>query len=131
MPNCGLLLNDGTSFIELNAGGFILLNDSSCDVEPGGGEAEPTGGGPLPSRRGRLQLYKKKKQQDVPPNLVDRLLDLPEDVSDVQAQQAFALENALKAAELALRQEELLRIQQHQALLLKEDEELIWLLMME
>jgi hypothetical protein len=32
--NCGLLLNDGTSFLLLNEG-FLLLNDDSCVSEPG------------------------------------------------------------------------------------------------
>lgn len=34
MANCGLLLNDGSSFILLNDGGAILLNDNSCATEP-------------------------------------------------------------------------------------------------
>jgi hypothetical protein len=35
--NCGLLLNDGTSFVLLNTGDFVLLNDNTCLAEPGGG----------------------------------------------------------------------------------------------
>lgn len=37
MANCGILLNDGTSFLLLNDGtSFLLLNDNTCDAEPGG-----------------------------------------------------------------------------------------------
>lgn len=40
MANCGLLLNDGSSFVLLNDGSsFLLLNDNTCDFEPG---QEPT-----------------------------------------------------------------------------------------
>jgi hypothetical protein len=35
MANCGLLKNDGSSFFLLNAGGVLLLNDSSCGTEAG------------------------------------------------------------------------------------------------
>lgn len=44
MANCGLLLNDGTSFLLLNDGSFFLLNDNSCDLEPGAVEATGAGG---------------------------------------------------------------------------------------
>lgn len=46
MANCGLLLNDGSSFVLLNDGASaILLNDSSCAFEPGqGGDQQPTSG---------------------------------------------------------------------------------------
>ena len=45
MANCGLVLNEG-SFIGLNDGGAILLNDDSCAVQPGGGvdTSGPAGG---------------------------------------------------------------------------------------
>jgi hypothetical protein len=37
MSYCGLLLNDGTSFVLLNDGAsFLLLNDNSCATEPSG-----------------------------------------------------------------------------------------------
>jgi hypothetical protein len=39
MANCGLLLNDGSSFVILNAGGVLLLNDTSCGTEAGISEA--------------------------------------------------------------------------------------------
>jgi hypothetical protein len=46
MANCGLLLNDGTSFVLLNDGiSAVLLNDESCSVEPGQGGASDTKGG--------------------------------------------------------------------------------------
>jgi hypothetical protein len=35
VANCGLLLNDGASFVLLNAGGVLLLNDTSCGTEAG------------------------------------------------------------------------------------------------
>lgn len=35
MANCGLLLNDGTSFLLINSGDFLLLNDNTCATEPG------------------------------------------------------------------------------------------------
>jgi hypothetical protein len=35
VANCGLLKNDGSSFFLLNAGGVLLLNDSSCGTEAG------------------------------------------------------------------------------------------------
>lgn len=35
MANCGILLNDGTSFLLLNSGDFFLLNDNTCTAEPG------------------------------------------------------------------------------------------------
>jgi hypothetical protein len=36
MANCGILLNDGTSFLMLNDGtSFVLLNDNTCTSEPG------------------------------------------------------------------------------------------------
>lgn len=38
MANCGLLLNDGSSFVLLNDGtSAILLNDNTCAFEPGQG----------------------------------------------------------------------------------------------
>jgi hypothetical protein len=33
--NCGLVQNDGTSLFLLNAGGVLLLNDTSCSVQAG------------------------------------------------------------------------------------------------
>jgi hypothetical protein len=39
LSNCGLVLNDGTSFTLLNAGGILLLNDNSCAVESGVSES--------------------------------------------------------------------------------------------
>jgi hypothetical protein len=47
MANCGLLLNDGSSFILLNSGGVVLLNDNSCGTEAGVSESplEATGTG--------------------------------------------------------------------------------------
>lgn len=48
MANCGLLLNDGTTFVGLNDGFAILLNDNSCAFEPGAGATQETdnkGGG--------------------------------------------------------------------------------------
>jgi hypothetical protein len=44
LANCGLLLNDGTSFVLLN-GGFLLLNDGSCSTEPGAGGVGGVPGG--------------------------------------------------------------------------------------
>jgi hypothetical protein len=48
MANCGLLLNDGSSFVLLNDNvSVILLNDASCAFEPGadtGGGAAIVGG---------------------------------------------------------------------------------------
>jgi hypothetical protein len=35
MADCGLVLNDGTSFVLLNSGGVILLNDATCGTEAG------------------------------------------------------------------------------------------------
>jgi hypothetical protein len=35
VANCGLLKNDGSSFFLLNAGGVLLLNDTSCGTEAG------------------------------------------------------------------------------------------------
>jgi hypothetical protein len=35
VANCGLLQNDGSSFFLLNAGGVLLLNDTSCGTEAG------------------------------------------------------------------------------------------------
>jgi hypothetical protein len=39
MANCGLLKNDGSSFFLLNAGGVLLLNDTSCGTEAGVSES--------------------------------------------------------------------------------------------
>jgi hypothetical protein len=67
MANCGLLLNDGTSFVLLNDGtSAILLNDSSCAFEPGqgGGATPPTtdGGGFVEGHRG--SHYWRKYQEE-------------------------------------------------------------------
>lgn len=68
MANCGLLLNDGSSFILLNDGtSAILLNDNSCAFEPGGGGGVvtptiPPGGG-YPVHRG--SLYWKRYQEEL------------------------------------------------------------------
>jgi hypothetical protein len=35
MADCGLVLNDGTSFVLLNSGGVLLLNDATCGTEAG------------------------------------------------------------------------------------------------
>jgi hypothetical protein len=35
MANCGLLLNDGSSFVLLNSGGVLLLNEATCGTEAG------------------------------------------------------------------------------------------------
>lgn len=48
MANCGILLNDGTSFLLLNSGDFFLLNDNSCDAEPGGSTPPPSPPPPAP-----------------------------------------------------------------------------------
>jgi hypothetical protein len=39
VANCGLLKNDGSSFFLLNAGGVLLLNDTSCGTEAGVSES--------------------------------------------------------------------------------------------
>jgi hypothetical protein len=39
MANCGLLLNDGSSFVLLNSGGVLLLNDNTCGTEAGVSES--------------------------------------------------------------------------------------------
>jgi hypothetical protein len=39
VANCGLLQNDGSSFFLLNAGGVLLLNDTSCGTEAGVSES--------------------------------------------------------------------------------------------
>jgi hypothetical protein len=45
MAHCGLLLNDGSSFILLNDGhSVILLNDTSCTSDPGRAPATSAGG---------------------------------------------------------------------------------------
>ena len=50
MANCGLLLNDGSSFILLNDGtSVILLNDSTCAFEPGQGEEAEAPAVPAPT----------------------------------------------------------------------------------
>jgi hypothetical protein len=67
MANCGLLLNDGTSFVLLNDGtSFLLLNDNSCSSEPG---ADLGAGGDLGHRgslywkRYQAELRRKKKKK--------------------------------------------------------------------
>jgi hypothetical protein len=39
VANCGLLKNDGSSFFLLNAGGVLLLSDTSCGTEAGVSES--------------------------------------------------------------------------------------------
>jgi hypothetical protein len=71
MANCGLLLNDGTSFILLNSGDFYLLNDNSCATEPGATppvvvvDTIPPGGGSLERYTHRGSLYWKKYQEEL------------------------------------------------------------------
>jgi hypothetical protein len=65
MANCGLLLNDGTSFVLLNDGASaVLLNDNSCSVEPGSGPL-PGGGHALWDIHHRGSRYWKKYQEEL------------------------------------------------------------------
>jgi hypothetical protein len=88
--------------------------------------ASPGGGG------GVYRLYKKpKKKTKVPESLVKKLLTLPPPTLPPAELQAFLEQQALERAQLEALQEELRLIQEHQAMLLREDEELIWLLCQE
>jgi hypothetical protein len=81
-------------------------------------------------RGGIYRLYKKKKKRkDIPPDLVARLLDPPPPQFTPEEMQAFAAMQAQEAAQREALQAELQRIQEQHARLLKEDEELLWLLM--
>jgi hypothetical protein len=65
MANCGLLLNDGTSFVLLNDGtSAVLLNDNSCSIEPGSG-LPPGGGHALWDIHRRGSLYWKRYQEEL------------------------------------------------------------------
>jgi hypothetical protein len=71
MANCGILLNDGTSFLLLNSGDFYLLNDNSCATEPGATppvvvvDTIPPGGGSLEKHIHRGSLYWKRYQEEL------------------------------------------------------------------
>jgi hypothetical protein len=79
---------------------------------------------------GVYRLHRKpKKKKKVPESLVAKLLTPPPSTIPPAELQAFLEQQALERAKLEALQEELLRIQEHQALLLKEDEELVWFLM--
>jgi hypothetical protein len=63
MANCGLVLNDGSSFILLNDGtSALILNDNSCLVEPGQGSG---GGHALWDIQHRGSRYWKKYQEEL------------------------------------------------------------------
>jgi hypothetical protein len=92
MANCGLLLNDGTSFVLLNDSSFLLLNDNSCATEPDGTAPvvtiPPGGGGNylewwererariLEERKARKKKKISKKKRTLLEELDDILLEL-------------------------------------------------------
>jgi hypothetical protein len=90
MANCGLLLNDGTSFVLLNDSSFLLLNDNTCVTEPGGDAVTvlPGGGGNylawweqerariLEERKARKKKKVPKKKRTLLEELDDILLEL-------------------------------------------------------
>lgn len=92
MANCGLLLNDGTSFVLLNDGtSALLLNDNSCAFEPGaGGVTIQPGGGQgnyiewwerewariREERRGRKKKKVPKKKRTLLEELDEILIEL-------------------------------------------------------
>jgi hypothetical protein len=87
--------------------------------------ASPRAGG------GIYRLHKKpKKSRKVSLELIEQLLTPPPPTVPPAELQAFLEQQALEQAKLEALQDELRIIQEHQALLLKEDEELVWLLMM-
>jgi hypothetical protein len=67
MANCGLLLNDGSSFILLNDGvSAILLNDATCATEPGAVSTTVTTGGGVGFASGWQAYWKMRKMLEDP-----------------------------------------------------------------
>jgi hypothetical protein len=63
MANCALLLNDGPSYLKLNSTGLLLLNDNSCEFEPG--VSGPAGaGGAIAWKKQYEEEQRRQKKRD-------------------------------------------------------------------